>query len=70
MWTPAAKLWTPTRQYGRQQHNMDANSTIWTPTAQHERQQLMSFRGNLLKSRQKGKKFMKKDVKRVKIPHF
>jgi hypothetical protein len=25
----------PTAQYGRKQHNMDANSTIWTPTT-HE----------------------------------
>jgi hypothetical protein len=25
-------IWTPTAQYVRQQHTMDANSTIWTPT--------------------------------------
>jgi hypothetical protein len=45
---------------------MDANSTIWTPTAQYGRQQLVSYRGNLTKSRQNGEKFMKKDVKKSK----
>ena len=32
-------IWTPSAQYGRQQHNMDAISTIWMPTAQYGRQQ-------------------------------
>jgi hypothetical protein len=41
---------------------MDANSIIWTPTAQYGRQQLMSFRGNLPKSRQNGEKLVKKYV--------
>jgi hypothetical protein len=30
----------PTAQYGHQQYNMDANSTIWMSTAQYGRQQL------------------------------
>jgi hypothetical protein len=59
-------IWTPTAQYGHQQHKMDDNSTIWTPTA-HGHQQLISFCGNLPKSCQNGEKFLKKDVKRVKI---
>ncbi len=29
-------------QYGRQQHSMDAKSTLWMPTAQYEHQ-LMGF---------------------------
>jgi len=28
-------IWTLTAQFGRQQHNMGANSTIWMPTT-HE----------------------------------
>jgi hypothetical protein len=44
--TVQASAGTPTAHYGRQQHNMDANSSLWTPTAQYRRQQLMSFRGN------------------------
>jgi hypothetical protein len=56
----------PTAQYGCQQHNMDANSTLWTPTAQCGRQQLMSFRGNSPKSRQSGAKFVMKYVKKSK----
>jgi hypothetical protein len=63
-------IWTPTAQYGRQHHNMDANSTIRTPTAQYGRQQLMIFRGNSLKSPQNGEKFVRKDIKRGKIPHL
>jgi hypothetical protein len=46
-----------------QQHNMDANSTIWTPKTRE-------FSRKLAISRQNGKKFVKKDVKRVKIPYF
>jgi hypothetical protein len=32
---PNSTIWTPTAQFGRQQHNMDDNSTIGTPTT-HE----------------------------------
>jgi hypothetical protein len=49
-------IWAPKAQYGRQQHNIG-------------RQQLMSFCGNLPKSHEIGKKFVKNYVKRVKIPY-
>ncbi len=37
--TVLASAGTPTAQYRRQQHNMDANSTIWMLTAQFGRRQ-------------------------------
>jgi hypothetical protein len=50
-------IWTPTAQYGCQQHN-------------YERQDLMCFRGNSPKSCQICEKFVKKDVNSEKIPIF
>jgi hypothetical protein len=40
------------------------------PTVQYGWQQQISFHGNLQNSHQNGKKFLKKDTKRVKIPKF
>jgi hypothetical protein len=40
------------------------------PTVQYGWQQQLSFHENLLNSHQNGKKFLKKDTKRVKIPKF
>jgi hypothetical protein len=45
-------------------------ASLVTPTAQYRRQQLMSFLGNSRNSNQNSEKFVKKDKKRVKIPHF
>ncbi len=58
-------------QQGRQQHNMDANSTIWTPTAQFGRQQHnMDANNSRVFAKKNGEKLVNKDVKRVTIPHF
>jgi hypothetical protein len=46
-------------QQGRQQHNMDVNSTIWAPTTQYVRQQHNMDANSTIwtpKSRQNGEK--------------